>query len=644
MDTAAVVVGGGGTAAGGGGAAAPAAVAPTTAHKRARLADDGPAGTTATVTAASLSSKRRKTGTHAARRITGTDEPAPDTDDDEAAAERDSPPPRAKAAAATPSWRDIDPAVAAAAAAAAASASASGGATHATDDDTQAGTTSAAQSADDSASGGGSTSSAASSSSSSAYAKRGGGAAEASGHTAASAGRPNFLDHVKPLAQYVAYLQSGRQQQFLDPKLNQVDVDVDVPHRMPWNDLRYNTIRFTAGAEGQRDSEKDFRRWTDRLHAANEAKMAQVTKLAAGGADEADKAEGSTHADMLSTYLAMGQRSGSDFLKLRDRLADDPTNDDRRVEFLRSLNSLHGNVPDFGPSSLNARVSDRGHLNVMQNGTLSPVSRAVASMSPGRLRHGVATTPEGKHGITPDGRYYDIPDLESATGAGGGGGAAASASSSSATAAARTGTLQDVAKHNAVADQRYRGLKDEADKAKLAQDTQREAQKAFEKKHAKEVSRVKKMLYRGIWGLDDDRNNQIREDMIRAKLAKDPGYYGVDKNKGALKKELDDAVTAAGTDAATDTAAAAAAQPAAAPSRRGVSTEHHATSVTTEELSTMATPHLQALEKGAPYGSTTSGVKTLLASKKTPPEAATFLAFLQKMNASHGSDDQDKSK
>lgn len=200
--------------------------------------------------------------------------------------------------------------------------------------------------------------------------------------------RPAFQSKVYELAKVTASIMtSSATRQKTDLRdMSLSDNDLDVPHRMPWENLRENTRKFI----NRKETDADLVRWTDRLVQATEDRVA--VNVMNDCWDFADTA-----------YQSAVKAQIAQFHAARDRLIfhwkkSTPTSDGPYAvairKFLTSLNSLHGNVPDVGDSKVNKYVSSRTHTHLTQDkGRVlsSPGTTAVLAMTPGRAS-GVAVT------------------------------------------------------------------------------------------------------------------------------------------------------------------------------------------------------------------------------------------------------------
>jgi hypothetical protein len=168
------------------------------------------------------------------------------------------------------------------------------------------------------------------------------------------------------------------------------DHNLAMPHRMSFFDIRANTTAFHQEKEGA----TAFLRWTKRFIDAGDEKIKQLDK----SPFDCTNAKQSQHA----------------FTVARDQFAKDPKNADLFSAFIAEANQFHANVPDLGPHfGVNNVVGERAHFHVVQGThgrTLSPMSRRVASMSPGRLS-GYAVDSSHRL-ISTDGSVHDADQFE----------------------------------------------------------------------------------------------------------------------------------------------------------------------------------------------------------------------------------------
>ncbi|HEV7842412.1 MAG TPA: hypothetical protein VGO69_01885, partial [Pyrinomonadaceae bacterium] len=206
-----------------------------------------------------------------------------------------------------------------------------------------------------------------------------------------------FTSTAYTLGKSVHALKTGK----LDPNLSLKDENLALPHRISFDDLKTNVKLFTEGKE----NEKDLERWTDR--------MVESTKK------RKTMSETSTNSNLLSSdYGKKVDKQVTEVVKKRQRLMDDKKQgtvsfDDKVTQdFLSSLNSLHGNIPDLGPhTTINIPVSNRGHMNIKNDGSMSPGTETLVNMSPHRLKRGIATTSDNTHLVTTEGTAVPILKL-----------------------------------------------------------------------------------------------------------------------------------------------------------------------------------------------------------------------------------------
>ena len=194
--------------------------------------------------------------------------------------------------------------------------------------------------------------------------------------------RPGFTGRAETLAK----INYGK------PKFKPGEEDAAMPHRFSFNAIKGSTERYISGQE----DESTLDRWSGRIIQGTKRRR----DLTEPELDESQRKKYKASVDMqvetttkarenLKNAKASGQA-----LTLFSPVAQ---------EFLKQANSLHGNVPDYGPhSKINIPVSDRLHLNILSDGTLTPGSEAAGNMTPGRSK-GIATTSDGQYIVTTDG-------------------------------------------------------------------------------------------------------------------------------------------------------------------------------------------------------------------------------------------------
>jgi len=202
--------------------------------------------------------------------------------------------------------------------------------------------------------------------------------------------RPTFNSDSKKLARFIHNFQTNAKK--VGPKDDLTKINAAMPHRMSWKDIRDNVEKVKTGA----DKPQDFSRWTQRFLDAGSEKIQQMP--------------------VGSDIRKLAQSSQDSFKSTRDEFLANPGHLGRRTAFEKSANQFHANVPDLGPHlGVNNVVGERAHLNVIDNGpgkkrSLSPMSRRVRDMSPGRLS-GVAVDSKGDL-IDVRGRTHRFSDLE----------------------------------------------------------------------------------------------------------------------------------------------------------------------------------------------------------------------------------------
>ena len=174
----------------------------------------------------------------------------------------------------------------------------------------------------------------------------------------------------------------------VDPHKPQLpSLNAAMPHRMSFDSIRENAM-----ALGNKDAPADFERWTDRFLDAGDQRLDTI------------KAHEGTGGKLYQSAAA----SQDAFRETRDSFMTQPSQSTLKG-FVRQANSFHANVPDIGPHlGVNNPVQHHPHLHVRDDNTLSPMSAAVAAMSPQRLPS-LPTTPGGSV-ITTTGRT--IPPLQ----------------------------------------------------------------------------------------------------------------------------------------------------------------------------------------------------------------------------------------
>lgn len=146
----------------------------------------------------------------------------------------------------------------------------------------------------------------------------------------------------------------------IEEDANHNEVNMAMPHRMSWKDIRDNTHADIA----VKQDFVGFKRWTDRFIEAGEEVLRQ----------RPDPDREVNH-----------QR----FVEMRDNLIRNPGGTFSMFNFLTAANNFHANIPDIGPhKGVNNVVGERAHFNVLETPrgrSLSPMSKRVAAMTPERL-------------------------------------------------------------------------------------------------------------------------------------------------------------------------------------------------------------------------------------------------------------------
>jgi hypothetical protein len=197
------------------------------------------------------------------------------------------------------------------------------------------------------------------------------------------------------------------------------EINGAMPHRMSWKDIRNNVERFLGGA----DKKGDFLRWTERFLDAGRDRIGRIEeqrlirRLMRPSSNLAE----------VTDLLKRAKVSQKKFESARDDLATNPKNGSFIDAFLKEANQFHANVPDIGPHlGVNNPVQEHGHLNFeesrsrgrsrtprtgIRERSLTPMSRRVAEMSPGRVSS-IAMDKNGKF-ITPRGHTVAKSQLSS---------------------------------------------------------------------------------------------------------------------------------------------------------------------------------------------------------------------------------------
>jgi hypothetical protein len=209
--------------------------------------------------------------------------------------------------------------------------------------------------------------------------------------------RPNFPKSSYWLGTITREIQTGKDQSGLKP----ADENLALPHRFPYKAIETSTELFLKGTE---DAD-DLYRWTDRMIGATR-KRRDINRKQIKNAKKRKKYE-ETVDDQLDS-MEQARKKMKNEVKAGKKL---DLSSATVQEFLKYTNALHGNIPDYGPhAGVNIQVSDRTHLNIEEDGALTPGSYAAGSMSPHRGR-GVARTSDGEYIVTTGGYKFDPDEL-----------------------------------------------------------------------------------------------------------------------------------------------------------------------------------------------------------------------------------------
>jgi hypothetical protein len=212
--------------------------------------------------------------------------------------------------------------------------------------------------------------------------------------------RPNFPKSSYTLGAYTREIQTGKDQSKLKPS----EENLALPHRFPFGAIKQSTDLFLSGME----TSTDLDRWTDRLLKATEQRRdLNLPKIK-------DKKRKKYYEDTVDKQIDDTRDARKKFkAEVQSGSKLDLTSPETQ-EFLKNVNALHGNIPDYGPHvGVNIQVSDRTHLNFNESGTLTPGSYAAGTMSPHRGR-GIARTGDGEYIVTTGGYKLDPEELDKA--------------------------------------------------------------------------------------------------------------------------------------------------------------------------------------------------------------------------------------
>jgi hypothetical protein len=212
--------------------------------------------------------------------------------------------------------------------------------------------------------------------------------------------RPNFKSAVKTNAVRTMHVFTDFE---ITNKTNLTLINGAVPHRMSFENLRANVIRYVNNL----DEDDALLRWTDRLIQAGASETVGLRKALTTH---------SQYTTQINALIKTIKTQTKTLEKFRDNLmekkadfysgtTDEEAVIDAAAAFLDVLNSYHPNVKDIGAhNGVNLQVSKYVHLNI-ENSALSPTSEQILGMSPGRISQ-IATTPTGKHVVTVRGTNF----------------------------------------------------------------------------------------------------------------------------------------------------------------------------------------------------------------------------------------------
>lgn len=173
-----------------------------------------------------------------------------------------------------------------------------------------------------------------------------------------------------------------------------------MPHRFPYAAIQSSVNLFITGKEDK----AAFNRWTSRLINATRERM-ELNKPKLGKTEQTKYVNEInnqiTDATLAITALIVAVGAGQQLT-----LESDETQD-----VLKTVNALHGNIPDFGlHKGVNIQVSDRLHPH-FEDGAMTPGTKAAFSMTPTRAPKGAAYTSDGGYLVTTDGLKITFDSL-----------------------------------------------------------------------------------------------------------------------------------------------------------------------------------------------------------------------------------------
>jgi hypothetical protein len=207
--------------------------------------------------------------------------------------------------------------------------------------------------------------------------------------------RPTFSAEAYRLAKATESVKRG--EDVSDISLS--DNNLAVLHRMPFDDIRRNLLRFVEKEE----TAADLIRWTDRLVVATRL------RATANILNDSKKLMFSGYAEAVEDQIKKFQAERARIIKVWAEPNGANQTPDEAMPLLTMLNNIHGNIPDLGRhNGLNIQVSNRGHPHFEERGSMSPGTAAMFAMSPDRFERGIAVTKDEKHYATTDGMRVPV--------------------------------------------------------------------------------------------------------------------------------------------------------------------------------------------------------------------------------------------
>lgn len=204
--------------------------------------------------------------------------------------------------------------------------------------------------------------------------------------------RPGFVGRAEKLGKVTKSLQDDEDQSGFKPGEN----NQALPHRYPYSDIKNSALKFVNGTE----TDQDLIRWSDRLREATEKRRDLNMEH-----DLADEYVHEGYEDEVNEQLEKFDEARKNLIDAKKTNSSMDETAPEVHEFIKWTNSLHGNIPDYGPHvGVNVQVSNRLHPHILEDGSMSPGTEAAFGMSPSRVEHGYATTQEGSL-VTTEGYY-----------------------------------------------------------------------------------------------------------------------------------------------------------------------------------------------------------------------------------------------